>query len=76
VGIDYTYQEQFMPYKQAINQVVKRAISLGCKNVHMGFTTDEVKRKFGAQQINRYCYVQTKDHYAMEAIGAMSMSRN
>ncbi|MFI5203951.1 MAG: aminotransferase class I/II-fold pyridoxal phosphate-dependent enzyme [Flavobacteriales bacterium] len=74
VGIDYTYQEQFMPYKQAINQVVKRAISLGCKTVHMGFTTSEVKRKFGAQQVNRVCYVQTKDHFAMEAISAMSKS--
>lgn len=74
VGIDYTYQEQFMPYKQAINQVVKRAIALKCKTVHMGFTTSEVKRKFGARQVNRVCYVQTKDHYAMEAISAMSKS--
>ena len=72
IGIDYNFNHQFKVYKQAIYQVLKRARMLNLSKVYLGLSADFEKRKYGAKQIARVAYMQTKDNYNMEVIESMS----
>lgn len=75
VGIDYSYQDDYKPYKQLLYQAVKRANALGMSTVNMGITTDLEKRKVGAKQIPIFAYMQLKDHYNSMVIQEMSVNK-
>ena len=45
-----------------------RARELGSKRIDFGLTAGFEKRKVGAQIIDRCCYIQTRDNFAMEAL--------
>lgn len=72
IGIDYFYNEQFKVYKQAIYQVLKKARSLGLNKAFLGLSADFEKKKYGAIQIEKVAYMQSKDNYNMEVIENMS----
>jgi 7-keto-8-aminopelargonate synthetase-like enzyme len=72
VGIDYTYQEEYMPYRQAMYKALFRAKELGKEVVYLGYSASFEKRKFGAALIESVAYMQAKDNYAMEVIESMS----
>ncbi len=72
IGIDYHFNQHFKVYKQAIYQVLKRARMLNLPKVYLGLSADFEKQKYGAKQIARVAYMQTKDNYNMEVIESMS----
>lgn len=72
IGIDYSLNQEFHTYRQAMYQVILRAKELGYRNVNMGYSATTEKRKFGAIQTNACAYLQVKDNYKLEALDAMS----
>ena len=55
--------------------IIKRAIDLNSKNIYLGITSNETKRKFAAEQIKQVGYIQMKDHYNQELIDSMSLGK-
>lgn len=72
VGIDYNFQEEYKPYRQAMFQTIFRAKELGKEVVCLGYSASFEKRKFGATLVDSVGYMQAKDNYAMEVIESMS----
>jgi HD superfamily phosphohydrolase len=73
LGMDYNYVFSHRIYQQMLWQAIKRAKSLGCKNIRLGLTSDIEKQKFGAREKKNVLYVQNRDNYSFEAIEAMSV---
>ena len=69
IGVDYTVQQEYMCYRQALYQSLLRAKELGVKQMHLGFTADLEKRRIGANPVHVHGYMQIKDHYNMSVIG-------
>jgi len=68
IGVDYSLQADFMPYRQALFQTILRAKELSSKNLHLGYTADLEKRRLGATSKQTFGYVQIKDHYNLSVI--------
>lgn len=62
-GIDYNYLEEFNVYPQILWQTIKRSNELGLKQINLGITASQSKRKFGAEPHKNVVYVQQKDDY-------------
>lgn len=71
IGLDYNANNQYKVYKQAMYQVLKYARQLGLKKAYLGFSADFEKRKYGAVQVEKVAYIQSKDNYNMEVIESM-----
>lgn len=72
VGVDYNFQEEYKPYRQAMFRAIFRAKELGKETVCLGYSASFEKRKFGAEIVDSVGYMQAKDNYAMEVIESMS----
>lgn len=72
VGIDYEYNRKFGVYRQAMYQTVRRARLLGYEHVSLGLSSDEEKKKVGADQTEKVAYYQTRDTFAMDVMAAMA----
>jgi hypothetical protein len=72
VGIDYNFQEEYKPYRQAMFRALFRAKELGKQVVYLGYSASFEKRKVGAELIDSVGYMQAKDNYAMEVIESMN----
>lgn len=72
VGIDYAFQEEYKPYRQAMYKALFRAKELRKEIVYLGYSASFEKRKFGALAIESVGYMQAKDNYSMEVIESMS----
>jgi len=72
IGLDYSFQKEFMCYRQALYQLVLRTKSLNLKKVRLGFSASIEKRKFGAKVFSPVAYVQAKDNYNMEVLGSLN----
>lgn len=72
VGMDYDFQEDYKPYRQAMFKALFRAKELGKEVVFLGYSASFEKRKFGATTIESVAYMQAKDNYTMEVIESMS----
>ncbi|MFK7787124.1 MAG: aminotransferase class I/II-fold pyridoxal phosphate-dependent enzyme [Crocinitomicaceae bacterium] len=70
LGIDYKFVESHGLYRQAIFQLVKRASHQNIERIHMGFTADIEKRRFGAIQQPRVAFALIDDTYTMQVIEA------
>ncbi len=70
LGIDYNFVESHGLYRQAIFQLVKRASHQNIDRIHMGFTADIEKRRFGAIQQPRVAFALIDDTYTMQVIEA------
>lgn len=75
IGLDYSCPYEHNVYRQAHYQVILRAKKLGMQKVRLGFSASVEKRKFGARVFTPCAYVQLKDNFNMEALGAMSALR-
>lgn len=73
IGIDYTYQELFNCYKQALYQSIMRCKASGCSQINLGFSASFEKRKVGASSIPTVAYMQIKDNYNMTVIANMNV---
>lgn len=72
LGMDYKYNYEFNLYKVILLFVLQRAIDLNKVKVYLGVTSNETKRKFGAEQVKQVAYVQIKDKYNQDVIDSMS----
>lgn len=70
-GLDYRYVESHDSYNQLLWQLVLRASSLKCKQLDLGLTTAQNKRKFGAKSIAQGSYIQVKDDYNLKIVNSM-----
>jgi 7-keto-8-aminopelargonate synthetase-like enzyme/predicted N-acyltransferase len=75
IGLDYVYAGEHQVYRQLLFQTIKRAYSLGFKKIDFGMTASFEKRKVGATIIPKVAYVQAKDNFTMELIGAMQTNK-
>ena len=73
IGMDYTFNQQYGIYRQALYQIVLQAKKSGKKKVLMGFSADIEKQKLGAKPTSTFAYMHTKDSYNMEALSAISV---
>jgi hypothetical protein len=72
IGMDYEYVYTHGVYRQSLFQGIKRAMQLGYHKIYMGLSADFEKRKLGATQIAKVCYVQAKDNFNFELIESLS----
>lgn len=72
LGLDYDYVESYNLYKQTVYQSIIRAKELGSKQMYLGLTASQVKRKFGAQNTELNAYVQVNDTYGSSLINFIS----
>ena len=62
-GVDYDYVYTHGAYRQMLYQIVRRAMDLGMKTVHLGMTADLEKQRLGAVAQQTCVYVQARDHW-------------
>ncbi len=72
IGIDYAYQAEYMCYRQALYQCLKRAKHTGANRLNLGYTAEIEKKKIGASQTATNCYIQLKDHYNQSVISNLT----
>lgn len=63
-GVDYAYVYQHGAYRQILFQIVRRAMELGMKTVHMGMTANLEKLRFGTVAQRTCIYLQAREHYS------------
>lgn len=73
IGMDYTCNQEFGIYRQALYQMVLQAKKTGKKKILMGFSADIEKQKLGAKPTGTFAYMHTCDSYNMEALSAISI---
>ena len=73
-GMDYAYLESHQVYSQLLWQLVKRTIQLKKKQLHLGITGAQNKRKFGAKAQNLYSFNQVDDKYNLNLIQQMGVA--
>lgn len=73
IGIDYSMQEQFKCYKQALYQAIMRCQEQGKEQINLGFSASFEKHKVGAKAIPTVAYMQMKDNYNMTVIANMNV---
>ncbi|MBC9795886.1 bifunctional aminotransferase class I/II-fold pyridoxal phosphate-dependent enzyme/GNAT family N-acetyltransferase [Sinomicrobium weinanense] len=71
IGMDYTYAREYQLYRQMLYQTVKRAGSLGFRRIDFGLSASFEKRKIGAKATPKVAYIQARDNFSMELMGAM-----
>jgi Aminotransferase class I and II len=74
IGLDYSYNESYYTYRQALYQIMRRAKQLKSGKVCLGFSASIEKRKVGAVAHTTYAYMQSKDSFNFEVLAAMSTS--
>lgn len=68
MGIDYSLDRELNTYRQAIYQVIRAGKIQGYDQIRLGFSAGMEKRKFGAKGHESVAYMQSADHFNMEAI--------
>jgi 7-keto-8-aminopelargonate synthetase-like enzyme len=74
IGLDYSYNESYYTYRQALYQIMRRAKQQKSGKVCLGFSASIEKRKVGAIAHATYAYMQSKDSFNFEVLAAMSTS--
>ncbi len=72
IGLDYDYLKTHGIYKQTLFQSIIRAGQLNSKQIYLGFTASDVKRKFGATAVQQVAYLQTQDNYSQTVINSFA----
>ncbi len=62
-GLDYDYVYKHGAYRQMLFQIIRRAMELGMKTVHMGMTANLEKLRFGTVEQRTCVYLQVRDHF-------------
>jgi hypothetical protein len=75
IGLDYTYNNEFKIYRQALYQLVIRGKELGKRSIHLGFSAGIEKKKLGAIPSPVYAFMQSKDNFNAQALATMDMAR-
>lgn len=62
-GLNYEYVYEHGAYRGMIYQMIQRARTLGCTEVHLGMDADLEKSRFGSVVTPCSAYAQVRDHY-------------
>lgn len=68
LGINYNIGIDLKVYKQLLYQLVKRAIELNKKTIHLGLSADTDKKKIGSKQLKKCAYISVKDNFNMDLL--------
>nr|AYM52918.1 8-amino-7-oxononanoate synthase [Sorangium cellulosum] len=71
IGMDYAYLKDYPIYRQLLFQTLWRARGLGFKKIDFGMTASFEKKKVGATLVPKVAYVQARDNFSMELMGAI-----
>ena len=74
VGLDYSFQDEFKCYKQALYRVIERARGLNKKAINLGFAATVEKQKYGARLVNVVAYMQAQDNFSLEVVSSMNVA--
>ncbi len=72
IGMNYDINESYGCYRQALYQIMKRAIEFKCPNVYFGFDASIEKQKLGANVLKKSVYLQADDNYSLESISILT----
>ena len=72
IGLDYSFNQEYKVYRQALYQLVMRAGKLGKKKVLLGFSAPVEKKKVGAVLHPTYAFMQIKDNYNVDTLTIMN----
>lgn len=72
IGIDYTFNQMFGIYRQALYQLVLRAKQLGKQKILFGFSAGIEKKKLGAKVVPTFGYMHASDTFQMEVLSSIS----
>lgn len=75
IGIDYSLNEKYSGYRQALFQLVKRAAHKGYNKIYVGMDASVEKKKVGARAIPKSAFVQANENYNMEVIGILQNNK-
>jgi len=73
LGMDYDYLHSHKIYRQILWQFINRAQEVGAETVHLGFSADIEKQKFGSTLKPKVAFVQFKDNYKQTVINNMGV---
>jgi 7-keto-8-aminopelargonate synthetase-like enzyme len=77
IGLDYTHNERYGIYRQALYQLLLQAHKLGCKKMLLGFSAGIEKQKLNAIPASTFAYMHSEDSYNLEALSAIPvMAKN
>ena len=76
IGMDYTHNERYGIYRQALYQLVLQAHKLGCKKILLGFAADIEKQKLDAIPSSVVAYMHTDDSYNLEALSIIPVAHD
>lgn len=72
IGMDYTFNNLFGIYRQALYQVVLRAKQLGKNKIMFGFSASIEKKKVGAKVVPTFAYMHARDTFQLEVLSSIS----
>ena len=72
IGIDYAFNRIYKVYRQALFQIVMRAVELNKQKIFLGLAASVEKKKLGAVQIATYGFMQYKDGYNLEILAGLT----
>ena len=68
IGLDYTFNKAYNIYRQALYQIVLRAMRLRKKKILLGFGAATEKKKLGAKPTVVHAYIHSKDIYNQQVL--------
>lgn len=71
IGMNKDNNPELNVYKQTIYQIIKRALQLNTRNIHLGLTASETKYMLGADNIAQMGFAQMKDHFNQSFLETM-----
>jgi 7-keto-8-aminopelargonate synthetase-like enzyme/predicted N-acyltransferase len=74
IGMNYTYNDEYHIYRQALYQMTKRARNKNTKQIFIGMEASIEKQKLGAKKIPKSTYLQAEDNFNMELISLLKSS--
>jgi len=70
IGMDYDFVLEYGVYRQALYQMIKRAVHLKSSKVNFGISATIEKQRIGSKINPKVAYFQAKDNYETEMMGA------
>ena len=71
IGMDYSIAFQYNLYRQLLFQGILQAQKTGSSQIQLGISASFEKRKMGAQAFAKVAYIQARDNFSMELLGAL-----
>jgi hypothetical protein len=74
IGLNYEYNSKYFCYRQALFQLLKRAVHLKANKVFLGMDASIEKQKMGVKIIPKSIYIQANNNYNMAVISLLKQN--